>query len=117
MSMMKPVDNHTTSMGIMEIMGSRTGRFRRNDSVQPLVLRPPGMVHFFAQLPAKNLTDTVPRVAPPPAAAAVFRGHRRATAALSCRTAARSRRPEEPSASRRCQAVIQPQGPEHNVDR
>ncbi len=36
MSMMKPVDNHTTSMGIMEIMGSRTGRFTRNDSVQPI---------------------------------------------------------------------------------
>ena len=32
--MMKPVDNHTTSMGMMEIMGSRTGRFTRNDSVQ-----------------------------------------------------------------------------------
>ena len=36
MSMMKPVDNHTTSMGMMEIMGSRTGRFTRNDSVQPI---------------------------------------------------------------------------------
>jgi hypothetical protein len=36
MSMMKPVDNHTTSIGIMEIMGSRTGRFTRNDSVQPI---------------------------------------------------------------------------------
>ena len=34
--MMKPVDNHTTSMGMMEIMGSRTGRFTRNDSVQPI---------------------------------------------------------------------------------
>jgi hypothetical protein len=34
MSMMKPVDNHTTSIGMMEIMGSRTGRFTRNDSVQ-----------------------------------------------------------------------------------
>ena len=34
MSMMKPVDNQTTSMGMMEIMGSRTGRFTRNDSVQ-----------------------------------------------------------------------------------
>ena len=36
MSMMKPVDNHTTSMGMMEIMGSRTGRFKRSDSVQPI---------------------------------------------------------------------------------
>ena len=36
MSMIKPVDNHTTSMGMMEIMGSRTGRFTRNDSVQPI---------------------------------------------------------------------------------
>ena len=36
MSIMKPVDNHTTSMGMMEIMGSRTGRFTRNDSVQPI---------------------------------------------------------------------------------
>ena len=36
MSMMKPVDNHTTSMGMMEIMGSRAGRFTRNDSVQPI---------------------------------------------------------------------------------
>jgi hypothetical protein len=36
MSMMKPVDNHTTSMGMMEIMGSRTGRFTRNDSVQSI---------------------------------------------------------------------------------
>jgi hypothetical protein len=36
MSMMKPVDNHTTSMGMMEIIGSRTGRFTRNDSVQPI---------------------------------------------------------------------------------
>ena len=36
MSMMKPVDNHTTSMGMMEIMGSRTGRFTRNDSVQTI---------------------------------------------------------------------------------
>jgi hypothetical protein len=35
-SMMKPVDNHTTSMGMMEIMGSRAGRFTRNDSVQPI---------------------------------------------------------------------------------
>src|SRR6476619_526357 len=44
-SIMKPVDNHTTSMGMMEIMGSRTGRFTRNDSVQALVLRTARMVH------------------------------------------------------------------------
>jgi hypothetical protein len=30
MSMMKPVDNHTTSMGMMEIMGSRTGPHNRS---------------------------------------------------------------------------------------
>ena len=33
-STVKLVDNHTTSMGMMEIDGSRAGRFMRNDSVQ-----------------------------------------------------------------------------------
>src|SRR4029078_12042739 len=53
-----PVDNHTTSMGMMEIMGSRTGRFTRNDSVPPLVLRRAGMVHFFWRTANKNLPET-----------------------------------------------------------
>jgi hypothetical protein len=61
MSMMKPVDNHTTSMGMMEIMGSRTGRFTRNDNVHPLVLRTPGMVHSFWRAANKNFVqDTAP---------------------------------------------------------
>ena len=32
MSMMKPVDNHTTSMGMTEIMGVTHGRFTRDDN-------------------------------------------------------------------------------------
>jgi hypothetical protein len=55
MSMMKPVDNHTTSIGMIEIMGSRTGRFTRNDSVHPLVLRAPAMVHHFWRATDKKL--------------------------------------------------------------
>jgi hypothetical protein len=61
MSMMKPVDNHTTSIGMIEIMGSRTGRFTRNDSVQPLVLRALEMVHSFWGAANKNFAqDTAP---------------------------------------------------------
>ena len=55
MSMMKPVDNQTTSMGMMEIMGSRTGRFTRNDSVQPISVASPGMVHSFWRAANKTL--------------------------------------------------------------
>jgi hypothetical protein len=61
MSMMKPVDNHTTSMGMMEIMGSRTGRFTRNDSVQPISVASTWNGSFLFKNSEQNFAqDTAP---------------------------------------------------------
>jgi hypothetical protein len=55
MSMMKPVDNHTTSMGKTVIIGSRTVGSRGMTALNSLVSRAPLMVHFF--LRAANETS------------------------------------------------------------
>jgi hypothetical protein len=64
MSMMKPVDNHTTSMGRMVIIGSRTLGLRGMTALNSLVLRAPVMVHSFLRAVDKRSPQEGPAVVP-----------------------------------------------------
>jgi hypothetical protein len=58
MSMMKPVDNHTTSIGMTEIMGgSRTGRFTRDDNSRSISVASDRNGSFLSRVASKNLAQ------------------------------------------------------------
>jgi hypothetical protein len=55
MSMMKPVDNHTTSIGMTEIMGGHAQAGSRGmTTLEALVSRATEMVHSFRESRAKT---------------------------------------------------------------
>jgi hypothetical protein len=57
MSMMKPVDNHTTSIGMTAIMGSRTGRFTRNDNSRTISVASTQYGSFLLAVTNKNFVQ------------------------------------------------------------
>ena len=62
MSMMKPVDNHTTSIGMIAIMGSRTGRFTRNDNSRTISVASTPNGSFLLAVANKNFVQDGARV-------------------------------------------------------
>jgi len=64
MSMMKPVDNHTTSMGRMVIIGSRTVGSRGMTALNSLVSRASAMVHSFLRAANKTPPQDGPAIVP-----------------------------------------------------
>jgi hypothetical protein len=62
MSMMKPVDNHTTSIGMTAIMGSRTGRFTRNDNSRSISVASTPNGSFLLAVANKNFVQDGARV-------------------------------------------------------